>query len=265
MKKIVIAALLAATCALSTTASATVVEMKGSFASNLSNETYNATFSAKSLLPDNYTVNSLSFSFSFLDNGGTLKNLGTKQTAYDAGAYTLHSDTYLTDIYLRNVKATNTTTYASEQETASLSFGDLVLGKGATNYREKTVDKGFKDTRVIDSEHCEWLVFCTYYKSDVKTKSVELTKDYTGAFTISGVTTDQSIIDQLLGNGELALNLNIFGKLKLTDSKVLLDYTKVETPVEEPGEVPEPSSVLLAGAGLAAIGFLRRRRTAAQA
>ncbi|WP_313166234.1 PEP-CTERM sorting domain-containing protein [Massilia oculi] len=264
MKKIVIAALLAATCALSTTASAAVVAMDGSFASNLNNKTYDAVFSAKSLLPDNYTVNSLSFSFSFLDNGGTLKNLGTKQTAYDASAYKLHSSSWFTDIYLRNVKATNTTTFASEQETASLSFGDLVLGQGATNYVESSKDKGSKTTRVVDSERCV-VFWCEYKKSDVTTKSVELTKDYSGAFTISGVTTDQSIIDQLLGNGELALSLNIFGKLKLTGSEVLLDYTKVEAPTEEPGEVPEPSSVLLAGAGLAAIGFLRRRRSAAQA
>jgi len=264
MKKIVIAALLAATCALSTTASAAVVAMDGSFASNLNNKTYDAVFSAKSLLPESYTVNSLSFSFSFLDNGGTLKNMGTKQTEYSAGAYKLHSSNWFTDIYLRSVKTTNTTTFASEQETASLSFGDLVLGNGATEYKEKTADKGSKTTRVIDDERCV-VFWCEYKKSDVTTKSVELTKDYTGAFTISGVTTDQSIIDQLLGNGELALSLNIFGKLKLTGSEVLLDYTKVETPVEEPGEVPEPSSVLLAGAGLAAIGFLRRRRSAAQA
>jgi hypothetical protein len=264
MKKIIIAALLAATCAMSTTASAAVVALDGSFASSLNNKSYDAVFSGTSFLPENYTVNSLSFSFSFLDAGGTLKNQGTEQTGYSAAKYKLHSSSWFTDIYLRNVNVTNTTTYASEQEFAQLSFGDLVLGKGNTNYTEQSKDLGSKKERVIDSSDC-FIVWCEYKKSDVTTTSLKLIKDYTGAFTISGVTTDQSIIDQLLSSGELALSLDIVGKLKLTASEVLLDYTEVETPAEEPSDVPEPSSVLLAGAGLAAIGFLRRRRSAAQA
>lgn len=264
MKKIVIAALLATTCALSTTASAEVIAMDGSFGTKLSNKTYDAVFSGKSLLPDSYAVNGLSFSFSFLDAGGTFKDAAPVQTSYQATNYGFHSTGRRSITYARYVDIGQTITRSSEQETAQLSFGDIVLGSGATTLKEKTSSGGSDFQRVNDAAYCAF-GYCKYYDSKITTKTSIVTQDYTGGFTISGITTDKSIIDQLLSEGGLTLSLDIFGKLKLTDAQVLLDYTKVEEPTEEPGEVPEPSSVLLAGAGLAAIGFLRRRRSAAQA
>jgi hypothetical protein len=262
MNKLVIAALLATT--MSTGALAAPIALDGSFATNLSNKTYDAVFSGKSFLPENYVVNGLSFSFSFLDAGGNFKDAAPVQTGFKSTDYGYHSQDWRSVTYARYVNIEQTITRSSEQETAQLSIGDIVLGSGATTLTEKTSAGGSDFKRVHDAAYCAF-IFCKYYDSKITTKTSILTKDYTGGFTISGIITNQSIIDQLLGNGELTLSLDIFGKLKLTDAQVLLDYTKVEAPAEQPGEVPEPSSVLLAGLGLAAIGFLRRRRAAAQA
>lgn len=262
MNKFVIAALLATT--MSSGALAAPIALDGAFATNLSTKTYDAVFSGKSFLPENYVVNGLSFSFSFLDAGGKFKDSDPVQTSFKATDYGFHSKNWRSITYARYVNIEQTITRSSEQETAQLSIGDIVLGSGATTLNEKTSSGGSDFKRVNDADDC-FLIFCEYWDSKITTKTSILTKDYTGGFTISGIITNQSIIDQLLGSGELNLSLNIFGNLKLTDAKVLLDYTKVEEPAEEPGEVPEPSSVLLAGAGLAAIGFLRRRRIAARA
>ncbi len=259
MKKIIITALLAATCAISASASAEVISLDGSFGSNLTNKTYDAVF--KSNLDGKYEMNSLSFSFSFLDNGGTFKTSDPKQTSYHAGNYKW---SHSLDAYLRKVDIGQTITKTSKQETAQLSFGDLVLGSGVTTYTETSENGGTNTVRVYDGKDC-FLFWCDYYKSDVKTKTTIVTQDYTGGFSITGTINDRDLINQLFNNGDLSLSLKVVGNLLLTGSNVILDYTKVEEPAEEPGEVPEPSSVLLAGAGLAAIGFLRRRRSAVQA
>jgi len=265
MNKSIITALLAATFAFSTTATAAPVALDGSFSTNLSNKTYDAVFSGKSFLPENYTVNGLTFSFSFLDNGGTFTSKNPVQTHYSASNYTYRNGGFFSDTnYRRDISITNKVETTSEQETAQLSFGDIVLGSGATTAVVDSKSSTANSSKLDKRNNCGWF-YCDNYYSDTATKTKTIITDYTGGFTISGVVTDQSIIDQLLNTGDLALSLKIFGNLLLTSSEVKLDYTKVETPVEEPGEVPEPSSVLLAGAGLAAIGFLRRRRNAAQA
>ena len=83
MKKTFVAALLAATCALSTSAIAAPIAMDGSFGTgNMTSGAYNAVFSGKSFLPEQYTVNSLSFSFTFLDDGSDnyTKSVATGKT-----------------------------------------------------------------------------------------------------------------------------------------------------------------------------------------
>jgi hypothetical protein len=261
MKKSFIAALLTATCAISTSAFAAPIALDGSFGSNLSNKTYDAVFSGKSFLPENYTVNGLSFSFTFLDNGGTFKNSAPSVTSTSATEYKYYNGGFFSDTnYRRNVTVNSKIERSSEQETAQLSFGDLVLGSGATTLVTSSADGGSSFASIRD-KRVNCFIWCDNYNSQTTTKTSIVTKDFTGGFTISGIVSDQSIIDQLLSSGDLTLSLKVAGNLLLTGAQVMLDYTEVETPAE----VPEPSSVLLAGAGLAAIGFARRRRTAAKA
>jgi hypothetical protein len=164
----------------------------------------------------------------------------------------------------REVGVTNTTTKTSEQERATLTFGDLVLGSGATTLHTTQETTGSYSSLHYDGAECrnqKHKQKCTYYKSVVTNTDVLIKNDYKGGFELTGTITEKSLIQQMLEHGALSLNLAIGGDLMLTGSKVSLDYTQIEIPAE----VPEPSSVLLAGAGLAAIGFLRRRRSAAQA
>jgi len=260
MKKTIITALLAATCAISTSAFAEIVEMNGSFGRNLANNNYNATFSFDQPT-DNYKVNGLSFSFSFLDNGGTFSVVDTKRTGYSEGNYKHDSYGIWSETLLRQIDISQDVYRTSAQETARLSFGNLVLGNGGTNLVSGTRGAANDPTssRINDGYRCNFLAYCTYKDTNTTTTTTFVTDDYTGGFTIKGSTTDEALIAQLIGSGELLLNLDIVGKLKLTASKLEVDYSILEVPAE----VPEPSSLLLAGVGLAAVGFARRRRSSA--
>ena len=118
MKQTIIAALLAVACALSTSASAETINLDGSFGTSLSSKTYDTVF--KSNLEGKYELNSLTFSFAFLDNGGTFKTSDPKQTSYNAGNYKWSNSL---GAYLRTVDVGQTITKTSKQETAQLSFG----------------------------------------------------------------------------------------------------------------------------------------------
>lgn len=259
MKKTIITALLAATCAISTSAFAVSLEMKGAFQRNLANDSYDATFRFEQPT-DNYKVNGLTFSFSFLDAGGVFNVVDTKRTSYSEGAYKHDYFGLWSETLVRKVAISQDVYRTSTQETAQLSFGNLVLGTGGTNMVSDPRKPQKPDSdRTNDSVDCNIVLYCTYKDSKTTTTTTFVDTDYTGSFTIKGTTTDEALIAQLMTTGELLLNLDIVGKLKLTGSKLDLDYSIVDVPAE----VPEPSSLLLAGAGLAAVGFARRRSSAA--
>lgn len=260
MKQSLIAVLLAATCAFSTTASAAWTPMTGTSGADLSSGSYNATYSGKSYLPENYTVNGLTFSFSFLDAGGTFTDSAPVRNSYSATKYAYHSHDARSLTWARYVDIKQTITRSSQQETAQLSIGDIVLGSGATTFSEEKLDGGSTFNRIHDQAWCI-AIWCKYLDSKITTKTKIIKQDYTGGFTISGNITNQSIIDQLLATGDLTFNLNIGGNLQLSNAQVLIDYSEVKAPAE----VPEPSGVLLVAAGLAGLGLVRRRRNAASA
>lgn len=252
MKNAIIAALLATTCAISTSASAETISLSGSFGDKLTTNTYDTVF--KSNLSDQFSVNSLSYSFTFTDFGDTV---WTDGKAYNIknGKPTNYSLAF--PWFVRDVTNTQDVNKTSKQETAALMFGNTELDSGGTEKKNSTKDID-ASTQTSDGLVCKWF-YCSLGFTDVTTTTTYHKTDYTGPFTISGIIDDKNIIDQLIGTGEFALSLKVFGNLMLTGGGIDLDYTTVEAP----SEVPEPSSLLLAGAGLAAVGFARRRRSTA--
>jgi len=262
MKKIFIASLLVAASVISTSASAAILELNGNIANGmLANGNHKPVFTGLSSLTGDYTINSLSYSFTFTDDGTDTWSSSPTTQKTTIGKYQDHP---WTDWKYREVDVVNTTVRTSQQESAALWFGDLLLGTDSTKLTTSQKVTDAYSYLHYDGKECEKVgrkEKCTYYKSAVNNTDMLVSKDYTGSFTIAGVTSNQSIIQHLLDNNGLNFKLKIGGDLLLTGSQVMLDYTKVELPAE----VPEPSSILLAGAGLAAIGFARRRRGAAKA
>lgn len=259
MKKTLAAVLLTAICAYTTTASAAIISLNNDFSNGkMSNGTYSSVFNGTAGLAP-YTINSLSFSFTFSDDADdTLNKTGHDQSA-SASAYMLHKPT---GIYFRHVSATDTTTYAGQQEHAALWFGDSLLGSGNTGLTTSEKTLNVAHALEYDGIHCpNGKQSCGYAKSIVTTTTKKVINDYTGDIEIKGLITNESILKGLLNDGQFWLNLKVGGDLMLTGAKVVLDYTIIDTTAQ----VPEPSSVLLAGVGLAAIGLARRRRGAAKA
>lgn len=254
MQKALVTALLAAAFAVSTSASAETISLTGSFGNKLATNTYDTVF--KSNLTGQYDVNSLSYSFTFTDFGDTAWSHGN---AYNIKNGKPSNYSLAFPWFVRDVTNTQHVNKTSQQETAALMFGNTVLDSGGTEKKTST-DKVNVNTQTTDGIVCSWF-YCSLGFTDVTTTTTYHKTDYTGPFTISGIIDDKNIIDQLIGTGELSLSLKVFGNLLLTGGGIVMDYTTVEAPAE----VPEPSSLLLAGAGLAAVGFARRRRTAAKA
>ncbi|WP_296949674.1 PEP-CTERM sorting domain-containing protein [uncultured Massilia sp.] len=248
MKKLLGTAVLAAVCAMSNQAIAAPVALDGSIATALSTGTYNATFSGTAFLPADYTINSLKYSFTFRDDPSDPWT--TSQPKHDrttSTGYYVESGIFNVT-YGRDVDIYQTIQRTGERESVQLSLAGLLVGSGAT---AQSVTSATSDAskRVYDGSDCYF--FCDYYYSNTTTHTTTVTTDWTGTFTISGTVSSKEILDKLLQDDQLLVSLKVDGDLKLTGASLLLDYTATQ--------VPEPSSILLALAGLGGLGFARRR------
>lgn len=253
MKKLFTATAVLAFSILSSAALATPLTMSGGIANGiLAQGSYTGTFKSSGL-PADYAVNSLSFTFNFIDDTDTFSTSAPTVTSQSSTGYAKYFS-FGVNAYLNTNTVHQTVEKNGQQESASLSFGNYLAGSGATSLSTSTSMPVSSSSDTI-RDGCDGFLCSNWYYTKTEYLTTTVTNDWQGAFSVAGTITDQALIGQILKNGQLAYSLAVSGDLKLLSSSVQLDYT-----ARAPGgEVPEPSSLLLAGAGLAALGYGRRR------
>ena len=286
MNKNMLATVLAAALScLSAQALATPITLGGSVAngSRLVNGNYAGQFDGSGLLPAYYQINSASFSFTFSDDSDYLSSGAAQMTSGNYTPYVFDRTDYSTragrrtwTYYERTGSRTQLVKRTGQQESASLSLGGLAVASGATEAVLSSSTAFTPSTEIYDlvtntgeegyyscGNRCSGYgpLHWTYYvsKGDVTTNYE--TTDWTGGFTLNGTLSDKSILDQFLATNLLQYSLAIGGDLNLVSSQLALDITELAPPVS--GEVPEPSTLLLTFAALGALGYSRRRSSAA--
>lgn len=280
-RKALVSALSLALLSLSQVATAGIVTLNSSIANatHLSAGSVNGIFDGTSLLPENYQINSASFSFSFADDSDSFTQgnpyyLGTTYGAYNYSGGGYNGNYY--NYYNRNVTTQQSVQKTGQAESVNVSLAGIASGAGETSltqssssstvYQGQTYDgaSGYNGYSYSCGNHCggwspgNW----NYYYSNNYTQTTTNTQDWTGGFTIAGIITDQWILDQLNDFNTLEFSFLVGGDLYLTGGQLSLDVTEIAPP---PGNsVPEPSTTLLMLAALGGLAFSKRRRNSLQ-
>lgn len=223
-----------------------------------------------SFLPKKFVINSVQFSFSFVDDGdvipySTSPNITSAPvTVREATGPRSWKETVTTTVTMPR-------TGVGEKESVALSFGastylgaskeeksDVIVPTNPyTTVQAPVYVKSSDNTGCLKSQWEKGTVNCQQVTRTIVTNYQNriITTDYTGEILLGGsLTGDNGLLASLLRDRRLDFSLDVLGDLNFLGSTLEIDFT----PIEDVSVVPEPASVSLFG--IAMLGFAGARR-----
>jgi hypothetical protein len=239
----------------------------------LNNNSYQGSFDG-SFLPKKFIVNSLQFSFTFVDDGDVIPYATSPSISSTPVVERVSTGT-------RTWKETVTTTITmprngvGEKESVGLSFGALSFS-GATreefsdviaktgSYTAPSQVVYVKNNENVSCTQAQWLKGTANCQQVTRTNVTNyqnriVTTDYTGEILLTGsLMGDSNLLASLLRDRKLDFSLGVLGDLNLVGGTLDIDFT----PIEDASVVPEPASVSLFGIAMLGLAGIRRKRRA---
>ncbi len=250
--------------------------------SYLSQGTYQGSFDA-GFLPKNVVINSLSFSFLFVDDGDVMSSIRGNSVSSTAPAVREASGDPRGKQAGRTFSETVTTTVTTpwtgvgEQESVSLSFGGATYAGATQEVHSDVTTAGptrtelpkvlylknneNRDVACLKTQWENGTANCQQVTRTVVTKfeTRTITTDYTGEIVLGASLFDsKDLLASLLRDRKLDFSLDVLGDLDLFGATLDIDFT----PFDDIAVVPEPGSLSLFGVAMLGFAGVRRKRRA---